>query len=139
MLNADDLGSDDAFEPVKYHAGAKPFQRVRPCGSVAQADGIVVPVGVAEPHHQTPRRLGPERLHELVAQQAHGSRAQDDHALLVKADDALVWAEIQHLGEVDVLDLRRLGVRRLFHLGPWSLLVTVDIDRSPLVPGCQPV
>ena len=104
MFDADDLGSDDAFEPVKHRAGAEPFQWVRPCRSVAQADGIVVTVCVAKPQHQTPRRLGPQRCDELLAQQAHGSRAQDDDALLVKADDALVWAEIQNLGEVDVLD-----------------------------------
>ena len=108
VFDADDLGADDPFEPVKHGAGAKPLERSRPRGSVAQADGIVVPVGVAEPQHQTPRRLEPQRFDELLAQQAHGGRAQDDHALLVEADDPLIGAEIQHLGEVDVLPMRRL-------------------------------
>ncbi len=106
------------LEPVQNYACAKPFQGARPCRSIAQTDGIVVAVRVTGPQHQAPRRVGPQGLHEFLAQQAHGGRAQDDHALLVKADDALVLAEIQNLSEVDVLPVRRRGVRRLFHLRP---------------------
>ena len=118
----DDLGSDNAFEPWSTGPARSPSRGSAHCRSVAQADGVVVTVRVAKPQHQAPRRLEPERVDELLAQQAHGRRAQDDDALLVQADDALVGAEIQNLAEVDVLPVRRLGVRRLFHVsrGPFS-------------------
>ena len=44
-----------------------------------------------------------ERVDELLAQQAHRRRAQDDDALLVQPDDALIRPEIEQLGEVEAL------------------------------------
>ena len=64
-------------------------------------------------------RLEPQRVDELLAQQAHGRRAQDDDALLVQPDDALIGTEIEHLGEVEVLQIHRLGMRRSFHISLW--------------------
>ena len=45
----------------------------------------------------------PERVDELLSQQAHRGRAQDDDALLVQPDDALIGPEIEELGELQWL------------------------------------
>ena len=85
---------------VQHDAGTQPFERIRPLRPVAQAHGVVVPVGVAKPQEQAPRRFEPERVDELLAQQAHGRRAQDDDALLVQPDDALVRPKIEELRQM---------------------------------------
>ena len=105
---------------MKDRAGPEPFERARPLRSVAQTDGIVVPVRVAKPQHQASCCLEPQRVDELLAQQAHGGRAQDDDALLVQPDDALIGAEIENLGEVEVLQIHRLGRRQSFHITLWA-------------------
>ena len=110
MFDPGDLGPDNPFKPVKYGTRPEAFQRVCPFGSVAQAHRIVVPVRVPEPQHQASRRLQSQRLNELLAQETHGGRAQDDDALLMEPDDPLIRTEIENLGEVEVLQIHRLMV-----------------------------
>ena len=98
VLDLGDLGPHDAFKPVKDGTRPEPFQGVRPVGPVAQTHRIVVPVRIPKPQHQAPRGLESQRVDELLAQQAHGGRAQDDDPLLMQPDDALIWAEIENLG-----------------------------------------
>ena len=74
--------------------------------SLAQVDGVVVAVGEAESEQQSPGRLEPERVDQLLAQQSHRRRAQDHDALLVQPDNALVRTKIQQFCEVQV---RRIG------------------------------
>jgi hypothetical protein len=136
VFDLEDLGANDPFEPVKHGSGANPLERSRPLGSVAKTHRIVVAVGVSESHHQASRRLEAQRFNELLAQQSHGGCAQDDHPLLVESDDPLIGAEIEDLGEVEVLPMRRCGIRRLLHVSLSPILVIVMclstfIEHSP--------
>ena len=111
VVDPGNLGPDNPFKPVKYGTGPEAFQRVCPFGSIAQAHRIVVPVRVPEPQHQASRRLQSQCVNELLAQETHRGRAQNDDALLMEADDPLVWTEIENLRKVEVLQIHRLTVR----------------------------
>jgi hypothetical protein len=95
--------------------GAQPVERRRPLRSLAQADGVVVAVGVTEAQHQPPGGLQAHRVDELFLQQPHGRRAQDYHPLLVQADHPLVGAQIEHRREIQVLERHRLGWGSFHH------------------------
>jgi hypothetical protein len=49
----------------------------------------------------------------------HCGSAQNDDALLMEPDDPLIRAEIEQRGEVQVLQIHRLGVRQSFHISLW--------------------
>ena len=112
-----DLGPHDALEPVKNGAGAQALERARPLRSVAQTHRIVVPVRVAKPQEQAPGRLEPQRIDELLAQQAHRRGAENDDPLLVQADDALIRTKVEDLAKMEVFQIDRLGMRQVFHIG----------------------
>ena len=65
----------------------------------------MVSVGVAKPQEQAPRRLESQRVDEFLAQQAHGRGAEQDDALLVQADDALIRPKIEQLRQMMGLDI----------------------------------
>ena len=67
----------------------------------------MVAVGKAEAKQQASCRRWTECVDELLAQQTHRSRAQDDDPLLVESDDALVRPEIQ---KPEDLKGKRVGV-----------------------------
>jgi hypothetical protein len=116
VFDLDDVGSDDTLEPMKDDSSTNPFKRTRPFGPVAQTDGIVVPVRVSESKHQTSGRLETKGINELPAQQTHGGRTQNDDALFVQPDDALIRPEIENLSQVEVLEIDRLGMRCFSHI-----------------------
>src|SRR5207244_2377513 len=60
VLDLDDLGSHDAFEPVHDDAGPKAFERTRPLRPVAHTHRIVVPVRIPKSQEQSSRRLEPQ-------------------------------------------------------------------------------
>jgi hypothetical protein len=115
VFDLDDVGSDDTLEPMKDDSSTNPFKRTRPFGPVAQTDGIVVPVCVSEPKHQTSGRLESQGINELPTQQTHGGRTQNDDALFVQPDDALIRPEIENLSQVEVLK-NRLGMWWFSHI-----------------------
>ncbi len=53
-----------------------------------------------------PRRgLEPERVDELLSHQADRGRTEDDNALFVQTNDALIGAALEQLGEVEFVAL----------------------------------
>jgi hypothetical protein len=50
MLEAHDLRSDNTFERVQNGTGSKALEGVAPMKSLTQVDGIVVAIGIPEPH-----------------------------------------------------------------------------------------
>jgi hypothetical protein len=120
VLDFGDVSPHDAFESVKDRTRTEPLQGVRPIGPIAQTHRIVVPVRVPKPQHQTPGRLKPQGINELFTQQAHCGCAQDDNALLVEPDDALIRAEIEHLAEIQPLQIDRVRMRQPFHIDLWG-------------------
>jgi hypothetical protein len=66
----------------------------------------VVAVGESEPKEDAARRLEPQGVDELLAHQAHRGGAQDDDPLLVRPDDALIGAEVEQLGEMQIVARR---------------------------------
>ena len=116
VLDPDDLSAHDPFQPMEDSAGTKPFERIHPSGSVAQADSVVIPVRKAEPEHKTPRGLDAQCVNQLFAQQPHGRGTENDDALLVQPDDALIRTEIEHLGEIEGLQRDRLRFRTFSHM-----------------------
>jgi hypothetical protein len=103
-LQANDLDARDAFERVEDGAFAQPFDRIRPLGSLAHVDGVVVAVRVAEAQHHPPRDVTAERVDQLLFHEPHRGGTQDDDTLIVKADDAEVWPEVQQLGQLEAVD-----------------------------------
>lgn len=97
MVDADDLRPDDSFERVQHGAGSKSFDRAGPVRAVAQTHGVVIAIGKSESEEQATGGVGSERVDEFLAQQPHRRGAQDDDALFVEPDDALVGAEIEEL------------------------------------------
>jgi hypothetical protein len=67
---------------------------------VTQAHRVVVAIGIAEAQKESSRGVHPEAARQLLAKQAHRGRAQDDHPLLLKADEPLFGPEIQQLLQV---------------------------------------
>ena len=70
----------------------------------------MVPVGVAKPQEQAPCCFEAERVDEFLAQQPHGRGAEQDDALLVQADDALIRPKIEQLRQMMGLDTALLRV-----------------------------
>ena len=60
----------------------------------------MVAVRVAKPQEQAPCRFEAERVDEFLAQQTHGRGAEQDDALLVQADDALIRPKIEQFREM---------------------------------------
>ena len=119
VFDLGDFGPDNSLKPVKYGPRPEAFQWCGPIRSSAQTHRIVVPVRVPKPQHQASRRLQTQRVNKLLAQETHGGSAQDDDALLVEPDDPVIRAEIEQRGEVEVLDIHRLGVRQSLHISLW--------------------
>ena len=111
-LEADRVRTHDALQRVQDRARAETLERVAPLEPLAEIDGIVVAVGVPEPHQQAPGDVAPEGVDQLLAQQPHRRRAENHHALLVQPDDAEVRTEVQEFGQLQPLELR---VRWLHH------------------------
>ena len=94
MLEAHDLRSDNTFERVQNRTGAKALEGVAPMKSFTQVDGIVVAIGIPEPHQQPTGDVPAKCIDQLLAQQPHRRRAQNHHALLMQPDDAEIGAKI---------------------------------------------
>ena len=77
-----------------------------PIRALPQIDGVVVTVREPEPHQEAPSRLEPERVDQFLSHQAHRGGAEDDDALLVEPDDALVGPEIEQFGELQIVAVR---------------------------------
>ena len=100
----------------------------------------MIPVRVPEPQQQAPRGLESQRVDELLPQQAHRRRAQDDDALLMQADDALIRAKIEQFSEIEMV-LHR--VRRCVfsihggrhHFLDLQLMDAVRDSRQPATPA----
>jgi len=133
VFDLDDVGSDDTLEPMKDDSSTNPFKRTRPFGPIAQTHGIVVPVRVSEPEHQPSRRLESQGINELPAQQTHGGRTQNDDALFVQPDDALIRPEIENLSQVEVLQIDRLGMQWFSHINLWMVGLREDLRPARLV------
>ena len=94
------LGSHDALERVHGGAGPQSVHRIRPGGSIAQTDRVVIAIGETEAHEKAARRLRPQRVDQLLPKQSHSRRAEDDDPLLVEPDDAFVRTEFEQFGQL---------------------------------------
>jgi hypothetical protein len=108
VLQPDDLNTGDALERMEDGALAQPVDGVRPLGTLTHVDGVVIAVGVAEPQHHAARNIAAERVDQLLLHEAHRRGTQDDHTLIVQADDAEIRPEVQQFGELEMSDVLRL-------------------------------
>ena len=131
VFDPDHVGANDPLERMQHGAGAKPLFGAGPCRSVAQTHGIVIAVSETESKQQSSRRLESERVDELFAEQPHGCRAQDDDALFVQPDNALIGTKIQELREMERLDVGPNGARLFLHGAAHS---TTRISSRPTLP-----
>ena len=111
MVDLDDLGSNDAFEPGQRDDGTQPFDRIGPFGAVAQAHGVVIPIRITKSEKQPACRLEAQRVNELLAEQAHRSGAEDHDALFVQTNDPLIWPKIQQFRQIQVLEIHPVKAR----------------------------
>ncbi len=68
VLDSDHVRVDNPFERVQHRAGTKPCFGTGPIRTVAQADGIVIPIGESESQQESSRGLESEGVDELLAQ-----------------------------------------------------------------------
>ena len=115
-LHGENFAADNAFEPMQCDAGAEPIKRVRPRRAFAQADGVVIAVGVTKPQHHATGDLGTHGIDQLLPDQAHGHRAQNHHPLLVESDNPQVGSEVQHLSKLEVLEREGVRLGCSFHI-----------------------
>ena len=93
-------------------AGTQPVEWIGPRGPIAQADRVVIAVGKTKPHEQAARGFGPQRVDQLLSQQAHRGRAEDDDALLVEPNDAFIRPKIEQFGELQTTIVHRSTILR---------------------------
>src|SRR4051794_31010542 len=105
-----EIGAHDPLQRVHHRAGTQPIDRIGPCGPIAQADGVVVPIGETEAHQEAASRFRPERIDQFLSQQAHGGRAEDDHSLLVEPNDALIGPKVEELRQLQTAIVHRLTI-----------------------------
>ena len=87
---------------MEHRAGAEAVHRAAPVRACPQIDGVVISVCEPEPKQDAARGLQPERVDELLSHEAHRGRAEDDDALLVQPNDALIRPKIEQFGEVQI-------------------------------------
>ena len=85
---------------MEHRAGAEAVHRTAPIRACPQIDGVVISVCEAEPKQDAARCVQPQRIDELLSHEAHRGRAEDDDALLVQPNDALIRPKIEQFGEV---------------------------------------
>jgi hypothetical protein len=69
----------------------------------------VVSVCEPKPKQNAAGSVEPESVDELLSHEAHRGRAEDDHALLVQPNDALIGPKIEQLGKVQFVETWRLS------------------------------
>ena len=73
----------------------------------------MIPLREPEPNRHASGGLQAQRIDQLLPQQTHRRRAENDDPLLVQADDSLIRPEIEEFCEVQVLPIRRVVATRL--------------------------
>ena len=96
------LRANDAFQGMKHRPGSKAVQRTRPLGPFTQVYGVVVSVCEPKPKQQPPRRLESETVDEFLPQQSHRRRTENDHTLLVQANDPLIRPKVEQFRKVQI-------------------------------------
>jgi hypothetical protein len=112
MLDLTDLGANNAFEGLKHSTRPNSLYWIAPVGSLAEIYSIVIPICKPEPNRQASGRLESQGVDQLLPQKTHRSGAKNDDALLMQANDAFIWPEVEQFCEVQVLAIGG-GVRRL--------------------------
>src|SRR5688572_24725275 len=108
MVKAANLGADDALQRLKHRTIPNSIQWIRPRRPLTQVHRIVVSVGEPESNRDPPGCLETQRVDQLLAEEAHRRRAQDDDPLLVQSDNPLVWTKVEQFCEVQVPSPRRV-------------------------------
>ncbi len=108
VVDPPNVGSHDAFQRMQHRAGTEAVHRAAPIRACPQIDRVVIAVREPEPKQDATSGLQTQRVDELLSHQAHRGRAENHHALLVQADDALIRSEIEQFGEVQMLATRRV-------------------------------
>ena len=106
VVDAPDIGANDAFQGMEHRPGAKAVHRAAPIRSRTQIDRVVVSVREPEAKQHAAGCFEPERVDELLSHEAHRGRAEDDDTLLVQSNDPLIGPEIEQFGEVQIVAVR---------------------------------
>ena len=106
-----EIGSHNAFEGVHHGAGSQSVEWIGPVGTIAEADGVVVAVRKAKPHEQPARGIGSQRVDQLLSQQAHRGRTEDDHPLLVEPNDTFIRPEVEQFHELQATVVHRSTIQ----------------------------
>ena len=114
-LDRCEIGADDAFQRVHDRAGTQSVDWTGPCGAIAQADRVVIPVRETKPHEEAASGVRPQRVDQLLSQQAHRGRTEDDHSLLVEPNDAFIGPKVEELGQLQTSIVHLLTISRHTH------------------------
>ena len=107
MLQPANVRANDTFEGLKHRTRPNSVQRIRPLRPLTQVHCIVISVGKPESNRYPFGRLEAQSIDQLFAEESHGGRAEDDHALLVQSDNPLIRPKVEQFCEVEILALRR--------------------------------
>jgi hypothetical protein len=97
-----DVRVHDALDPVERGAQADPVERIGPLDFGPKVDGVVVAAGESEPDEQPASHVDAARRNELAPEHAEGRGADQEDALFVEPDYALVGPDLEKVRQPEV-------------------------------------
>ncbi|MDT4806582.1 hypothetical protein FQZ97_394170 [compost metagenome] len=129
---------DHALEGMQLRAGEEHLHRIGVGAQLARQLGVLQSGLVTQAQEQTLGAFLAEHFHQLAAERAHGGGLEQQHALLVEPDLALVAEEADPVGQVlqGRAVLRRLVIN--FHrAAPQIVLVRGGRRTTARAGGCK--
>src|SRR5207244_3901144 len=100
-----ELDLHDSLEGVHHRTCPEGVDAAAACRSITQAHRIVIAVSESKPHQETACGLEAQCVDEFLSYKPHRRRTQNDHPLLVQADDAIVGTKVEQFGQVQAVDV----------------------------------
>ena len=97
-FNGSELDLDDSLQGMHHRSCPEGVDTANARRSITQAHRIVIAVGEPKPHQQTACGLDAQRVDQFFSDKPHRRRTQNDHPLLVQADDPLVGTKVEQFG-----------------------------------------
>ena len=116
-VDADRRDAHDAFQRVQLGADHQHLFVGQVRHQLARQLGIALPGGIAHAREQAACTLDAQGVDQLLAQRAEGTGVQQQHAVLVEGDRAIVELQLQRGGQLaNAADIELAGHARLLGL-----------------------
>ena len=102
IRQAHEVRVHEALDAMEHGPQPHPVERVGPLDLRPQVDGVVVTVGESEPDQEPAGGLDADRRDELAPEHTERHGADQEDALFVKPDYALVGPELEQVRQPEV-------------------------------------